>query len=101
MAEGLGYKNLDNAGLTDVMATYGGMFAGVGVLLTLLWKDKKVQTGLNIVFWTYAGFAFGRATASIRFGAFYELHCYWLAFELAWLLVTYNFLRKYSKKESK
>ena len=96
MAEGLGYEGLNRAGLTDVMATYGGLFIGIGILLSLSWKKSRIVSGLNIVFWTYFGFAFGRSIAALKFGGFYGLHCYWLAFELSWLLITKFFLRKHS-----
>ena len=99
MSEGLGYAGLNKAGLTDIMATYGGLFIGIGILLYLNWKQDQIELGLKIVFWTYFGFALGRSIAVIRFGGFYGLHCYWLSFELVWLLITKQFLRKLINRE--
>jgi len=101
MATGLGYENLSEAGLTDIMATYGGLEIGIGVtLLLFLWNDE-IRIALAVVFLTFIGFAIGRALGAIRFGGFHGLHCYWLVFEVVYLLITNFYMRKYRvQKES-
>ena len=99
MATGLGYENLSLNGLTDVMATYGGLEIGIGTVIYLQIREGNVETGLKILFWTFAGFAFGRTLAALRFQGFYGLHCYWLVFELVYLMITHRFLSKYKNVE--
>ncbi|MCM8533620.1 MAG: DUF4345 domain-containing protein [Lentisphaeraceae bacterium] len=99
MAKGLGFENLSFAALTDVMATYGGLWIGIGVFLLYLLKGAYTKLALVLVFLTFGGFALGRTIGAIRYGGFHGLHCYWLAFELAYLILTNHFLKKHKSIE--
>ena len=95
MASGLGYENLNKAAVTDIMATYGGLEIGLGVTLLLFYWNNEIRIGLAVIFLTFIGFAIGRTLGAVRFGGFYGLHCYWLVFELVYLLITNHYMKKY------
>ncbi|MCM8535012.1 MAG: DUF4345 domain-containing protein [Lentisphaeraceae bacterium] len=99
MAKGLGFVDLSLAAQTDVTATYGGLFIGIGVYMYYLLKNGYTKLALIAVLLTFGGFALGRSLASIRFGGFYGLHCYWLSFELAYTLICVHFLKKHKSTE--
>jgi hypothetical protein len=94
MASGLGYENLNKNALTDVMATYGGLELGIGVVLIMFLRERNLSIALKVIFLTFAGFALGRSIAAIRFGGFYGDHCFWLVFELVYILITIYYIRK-------
>jgi hypothetical protein len=100
MASGLGFENLNKNALTDIMATYGGLELGLGIFILITLKENGLKLALKIIFFTFAGFALGRALAAIRFQGFYGDHCFWLAFELIYLLITKHFLRKNKQQEA-
>ncbi len=95
MASGLGYKDLSKEAVNEVVASYGGLWLGIGLLLGILAKSNELRVALALIFFTFAGFAFGRAVGAIKLGGFYGLHCYWLAFELTYLLICNFYIRKY------
>lgn len=99
MASGLGYTDLGKSALTDVMATYGGLEIGIGVMLLLLYWNNEIRIALALVFLTFVGFAIGRVLGSLRFGGFQGLHLYWLASEAVYLLLTNYYMSKYRNKE--
>ena len=94
MISGLGFENLGKSALTDVMATYGGLELGLGLLILFILKQNGAQAALIIILFTFSGFALGRLLAAIRFQGFYGDHCFWLVFELVYLLITVHYLRK-------
>jgi hypothetical protein len=94
MASALGFEELNKNALTDVMATYGGLEIGLGLLLVLFLCEKNLTVVLRIILLTFAGFALGRSIGAIRFGGFFGLHLYWLIFELTYLLVCGYFIKK-------
>ena len=95
MASGLGYRDLSKEAINEVVASYGGLWLGIGLLLAILVRRNETRTALSLVFFTFAGFAFGRAVGAVKLGGFYGLHCYWLVFELCYLLISSFYLKKY------
>ena len=99
MASGLGFDNLNKIAVNEVVASYGGLWLGIGILIYMLAKKNEMKIALYVVFFTFAGFALGRAIGAIKLGGFYGLHCYWLAFELTYLLITNFYIKKYKVQE--
>ena len=95
MASGLGYEGLNEAALTDIMATYGGLEIGIGVTLLFFYWNDEIKIGLAVIFMTFLGFAIGRALGAVRYGGFHGLHCYWFVSELIYLLITNHLMDKY------
>ena len=98
MSTGLGYENLNSAGLTDVMATYGGLEIGIGLSIFYCAKTGRVETGLLIVLLTFGGFAFGRVMGAFKFGGFNGLHFYWFLTEIFYIFLTCIFIKKSNSK---
>lgn len=97
LASGLGYENLTSAGLTDVMATYGGLEIGIAISIICCLHRGQYQLGHWIVFYTFGGFALGRLLGAVRFDGFQGMHLYWFLIEVFYLAVTYLFIRKNRK----
>lgn len=95
MAGGLGYENLDKSAMTEVMATYGGSWVGVGVFIIYLLKNGLLKESLMVIALTFLGFFGGRILGIIRFQGFYGLNCYYAIFELVYLIITKKYLDKY------
>lgn len=100
MASGLGYENLSKAGLTDIMATYGGLELGIGCLIFHLTWQKKILTAHYLVLYTFAGFAFGRILGAIKFNGFEGLHFYWIVSEIFYVCLTVFFILKFKKTKA-
>ena len=101
MSSGLGFEILNEAAATDVMATYGGLWISIGVVLLILYWNSEMRIALVIILLTFLGFAVGRSLGALRFGGFYGLNFYWLLSEIAYVGVTNYFLRKYRVTEEK
>ena len=100
MASGLGYEELSLDALTEVMATYGGSWIGIGCFIIYLVKKHMAKEALLVVAFTFSGFFLGRIFGVIRLGGFFGMNCYWAASELVYLLITQRYLRKFKKMEN-
>lgn len=72
--EGLGIALHDELGLTDLRATYGGFFAGLGVFL--VWSSRRqdwVLPGMLLLTLTYAGLLAARSWGILVEGQFNAL----------------------------
>ncbi len=99
MASGLGYENLTKAGLTDIMATYGGLEFGIGCFIFHFTRQKHLLTAHYIVLYTFGGFAIGRIFGALKFNGFEGLHFYWFLSEITYILITVIFLTKFKKNQ--
>ena len=100
MASGLGYVDLSLDAVTEVMATYGGSWVGIGCLIIYIIRKNMVKEALLVVGFTFAGFFMGRILGVFRTGGFHGLNCYWAATELVYILITKGYLQKYNKLEN-
>ena len=101
MASGLGFVDLSAEAINEISASYGGLWLAIGLYLCFLVRGREVKAALALISFTFAGFAFGRLTGALRLGAFHGLHCYWLAFELLYMLISNFYLRKYKSIKEK
>lgn len=101
MSSGLGFVDLSESALTEVMASYGGLWTGIGLLLLYLQRKGELRIALLVVLLTFAGFAFGRVFGAIRYGGFYGLNLYWWASEIIYIGIAVYYLRFYNKREEK
>lgn len=96
MSGGLGYTNLSEAALTEVMASYGGLWIAIGFMIYLLMKDDKYRIALILIFLTFSGFAIGRVVGAVRYEGFHGLNLYWAASEVFYLILCNYYLNKHS-----
>ena len=95
MSGGLGYENLNKGATTEVMATYGGSWIGIGFFILYALKSDLGKIALMVIALTFMGFLGGRLLGILRFQGFYGLNCYYAVFELAYLIITKRYLDKY------
>lgn len=100
MASGLGYEDLSLDAVTEVMATYGGSWGGIGFLIIYLLRKNMVKEALLVVGFTFTGFFMGRILGVIRTGGFHGLNCYWAASELIYIIITKRYIQKHNRLEN-
>lgn len=88
-----------SSGVTDMRASYGGMSAGIGVIMFLLATNPQtIRMGLVSVFVVMFGMAFGRFLGIVIDGNANSYMYVYLGLEIAASLVALVLMRLESKK---